>query len=246
MEVYNPDEKQNYKVQADGNLATTLNLIKVYSFFAIGLLITAGMIFGFQPLLKAIVNGFNITTPYNQIYNGTLIGFLVALFIFGMMSSLSIMVNRAWFVGLSYFMYALCFGGAMSSLTNWLDTNVIGMAFGVSGAIFIVCGIIGVLTKGKLNKWANFLFMLVLGSIVISIVNIFLRSSTLSWITSFVILLVFLFITAIDVDRVHRLASEKGFNNNNCLALYEAYCLYADFAVIFSYVIRIVAASKNN
>lgn len=246
MEIYNPEEKENYKVKASGQMETTLNLVKVYVFFAIGLLITCAMIFGFQPLLKAIVNGFKITTPYKNIYTGTLVGFCVALMIFGIMSSMSILVNKAWYIGACYFLYAISFGGAMSSLTNWLDTNVIGLAFGVSGGVFIICGIIGVLTKGKLSKWGNFAFMLTFGCLVISLVNIFLRSNTLSWIVSFAILIVFLLITAIDIDRVHQMAAEKCFTNNNCLALYEAYCLYADFAVIFTYIIRIIAASRRD
>ena len=65
------------------------------------------------------------------------------------------------------------------------------------------------------------------------------------WITDFVIFGIIFVITAIDINRVKKIAEMGGFSSNTNLAIYCAYTLYVDFINIFLRVLYYVMVSKS-
>ncbi len=244
MEYYNPQEKNDYQVKPSSSTSTMMNLVKVYLFFALGLAITAAMTFGFPYALCAIFGG--PTDQFADAYITSIVVFSILSIVFSLGNSIAFIYRKAVLVGIFYFGYAICLGGLCSSLAICLDTITLATAFLTTAGVFGVCALVAVFSKGRFNKWIGGATALLFGLIILSIFNIFMKSTAIEWVYTIGVLLVFILVTIIDMSRIQKSASSKGFENDNALALYEAYCLYADFAVIFMYIIRIFLLSKKD
>ena len=87
----------------------------------------------------------------------------------------------------------------------------------------------------------SILLMALIGLIIASLVNIFLRSSGLDWIISLIGVVLFTALTAYDVQRVKRLATESDLYDDTQvgrLAIISALSLYLDFINLFLYLLR--------
>lgn len=244
MEYYNPQEKNDYKVKPSSSVSTTMNLVKIYLFFALGLLVTAAMTFGFPYALAGMFGG--VSDEFADAYLTSIVVFAIFSFIFSLGNSIAVIYRKAVLVGIFYFGYAICLGGLCSSLALVLDTITLATAFVTTGGVFVVCGVVAAFSKGRFNKWIGGATAFLLGLIILSIFNIFMKSTLVEWIYTIGVLLVFVLVTIIDMSRIQQRAATKGFENENALALYEAYCLYADFAVLFMYIIRIFLMSRKD
>ncbi len=117
----------------------------------------------------------------------------------------------------------------------------ISMSFLISAGSFLLMGLIGALTKKNLSIIYPLLSALLMGCLIISLVNVFIGSSIVYWITDFVILGVILVVSAVDINRVKKLAQAKALDDNqNSLAVYCAFNLYVDFINIFIRVLMYV------
>ena len=81
--------------------------------------------------------------------------------------------------------------------------------------------------------------------ILISIVNIFLNSSSLDFFLSIIIVLIFIGFTAYDVQRIRRL-NEKGLIEEDNLAIYGALELYLDYINLFLQLLSLFGSSNDN
>lgn len=243
MEYYNPQEKNDYQVKPSSSTSTMMNLVKIYLFFALGLLVTAAMTFGFPYALASI---FGTPEQFADAYVTSIIVFCVLSFIFSLGNSIAVIYKKAVLVGIFYFGYAICLGGLCSSLALVLDTMILAMAFVTTGGVFAVCGVVAAFSKGRFNKWMGGATALLLGLVILSIFNFFMKSTLVEWVYTIGVLLVFTLVTIIDMSRIQQNAATKGFENENALALYEAYCLYADFVVIFINILRIFLLTRKD
>ena len=101
--------------------------------------------------------------------------------------------------------------------------------------------LVGATTKRDLSKMGSILFMALIGLIIASLVNIFLHSSGLDWIISLIGVVLFTALTAYDVQRVKRLATESDLYDDTQvgrLAIISALSLYLDFINLFLYLLR--------
>ena len=122
-----------------------------------------------------------------------------------------------------------------------------GSAVGIGIGYFAYAICIG----GMVSSFVVFTedFIAVMGLSVISLFNILLfGNSMLYWIVSILILAVNLIVASVDMNRVHEKAKMGQFTSSNVESLYEAYLLYADFMIIFIYIMRflLIARSNNN
>ena len=107
--------------------------------------------------------------------------------------------------------------------------------------MFGVMALVGATTKRDLSKMGSILFMALIGLIIASLVNIFLHSSGLDWIISLIGVVLFTALTAYDVQRVKRLATESDLYDDTQvgrLAIISALSLYLDFINLFLYLLR--------
>ena len=87
-----------------------------------------------------------------------------------------------------------------------------------------------------------------IGIILASVVNIFMHSSRITWITTYVGVVIFVGLTAYDTQRIKNLLAEyssQGINDSNLkLALMGSFMLYLDFINLFIKLLRILGKKE--
>jgi hypothetical protein len=117
----------------------------------------------------------------------------------------------------------------------------IGSVFFITAGTFAVMALYGYFTKSDLSSIGKICFMGLIGLIIATVVNIFLKSSGLELILSYVGVLIFVGLTAWDSQKIKELmltAPDAGEGMQK-LALLGALTLYLDFINLFIYLLRI-------
>ena len=96
----------------------------------------------------------------------------------------------------------------------------------------------GYVTKSDLSRVGTFLFMALIGLIICTIVNIFMKSSTMEWIISFAGVVIFIGLTAWDTQKIKQMAAMTDGSQAGKLATIGALSLYLDFVNLFLYLLR--------
>ncbi|MCI6494821.1 MAG: Bax inhibitor-1/YccA family protein [Bacteroidales bacterium] len=211
---------------------------RVYLRMTIGLLVSAFVALGVasSPTLISILFGNPI------VYWGMFIAmFIMAFTIPAAMNKLS---NGAM-IGL-FVLFAALMGASLSSIFLVYSLGSITSTFFITAGTFGAMSAYGYFTKTDLTKFRSFLFMALIGLIIASVVNIFLKSATMMWIVSFVGVLIFVGLTAYDTQQVkHLAAANLDPALTDKLATIGALNLYLDFINLFLYLLRFLGASRD-
>jgi FtsH-binding integral membrane protein len=118
----------------------------------------------------------------------------------------------------------------------------IAVAFGATAGMFAVMSVVGFVTKKDLTGLGSFLFMALVGLVLASIVNWFVRSPALNYIISYVAVFVFLGLTAYDTQKLKEYAwqTEGDAQMASRLAIVGSLMLYLDFINIFWSLLHIL------
>ena len=148
---------------------------------------------------------------------------------------------------LLFIAYSILTGVTLSSIFLIYDLGTIATSFFVTAGTFLTMSIIGYTTRMDLSKLGNILYMLLIGLVIATIVNIFVASSTLYWITTYAGVIIFTGLIAWDTQKLRTLFIEHGAADEmgNKLALLGALTLYLDFINIFLYLLRIFGNSRD-
>lgn len=142
-----------------------------------------------------------------------------------------------------FILYAFVSGLTFSSIFVVYDIASIMMVFLVSSVIFGVMAFIGYKTNVDLTKLGFYLMMGLIAVIIVSVINIFIGSNGLEIALSIICVLLFIGITAFDVQKIKSLEGSELPEDN--LAIYGALELYLDFINIFIDLIRIIGENKD-
>ena len=137
--------------------------------------------------------------------------------------------------------YSALNGVTLSFIFVVYSLGSIAKTFFITTGMFGVMALVGATTKRDLSKLGSILFMALIGLIIASLVNLFLRSSGLDWIISLIGVVLFTALTAYDVQRVKQLAAESDLYDDTQvgrLAVISALSLYLDFINLFLYLLR--------
>jgi len=199
----------------------------VYAWMAAGLALTAVVAFftaGSPSLLQAIFGN-------RIVLYGLFFGEL------GLVIAVTAAINRlspAAATGL-FLLYAGLNGLTLSAiLLAYTGASVAG-TFVVSAGMFGTMSLYGALTRKDLASWGSFLFMGLIGVVIASLVNIFLKSSMLGWVLSMCGVIVFTGLAAYDTNKLRALA-RRGFADAGAErkgAIIGALTLYLDFINLF-------------
>ncbi|MFP4561970.1 MAG: Bax inhibitor-1/YccA family protein [Spirochaetia bacterium] len=144
---------------------------------------------------------------------------------------------------LSFAAYAILNGITLSIIFLAYTGADIARAFFVTAGTFAGMSIYGTITKRDLSGIGSYLFMGLIGIIIASLVNMFLRSSVLDWIVSLVGVAVFLSLTAYDTQRIKKMSDEMSGQAGEVmylkLSIIGALKLYLDFINLFLFFLRI-------
>ena len=223
---------------------------KVYSFFGLGILVSA-IVALCAPIAFQAFGWLTLSESHQVIsFNGSdamyyfLIGVSIALFIEVIIISVVGNRMRSLWALLPYLLYCVTMGLLLSFFCMIIDWYTIGLAFGITSLCFVTIGALSYFSKGSLSTWVSIAIGMLLGAIILSVVNIFLRSSWIYWLISFGLLFIMLIFTAVDFRNVN-IYQEQGATSNG-LAVFCAFNLYYDFVYIFIRVLEIVAYIKGN
>ena len=206
----------------------------MFMFIAISGLTAIGVIFG---LTTALNNGADPNVLAN-VYLGMLIGSAIALFIMMLVVNFVILRGKHS-VLVPGIIYSVLVGVLLSAVTMVLLASfgesgalqLIGMAFGITCGAYLIMSFIAFLSKGNMSVYLIAILGLLIGSIILVIINLFLRSTMISWIISFAIFALIIFTTIVDLHNMKKMAEHGGMTRN--LELYCAFNLYVDFINIF-------------
>lgn len=143
--------------------------------------------------------------------------------------------------------YSVLTGVTLSSIFMVYNIGTIATAFFVTAGTFFTMSLVGYTTRMDLSRVGNILYMMLIGLVIATIVNIFVASSTLYWITTYAGVIIFIGLIAWDTQKLRNLFLEHGSDNEvgMKLALLGALVLYLDFINIFIYMLRIFGNSRD-
>ena len=135
-----------------------------------------------------------------------------------------------------YLLYTCLTGLTFSSIFVAYKVTSIVFVFGITAVLFLIFALIGKYTKMDLSKLGTYLFMMLLGVIICSIINIFLQSEGFNLVITIISLLIFLGYIAFDIQKVKRLEAVVPEEN---LAILGAFESYLDFINVFIDLLRL-------
>lgn len=142
---------------------------------------------------------------------------------------------------LLFVLYSVINGATLSVIFVAYSIGTISKVFFITAGTFAVMAFIGYVTKADLSKLGKILFMALIGVIIATVVNIFVKSSGLDLILSYVGVLVFVGLTAYDTQKIKNMLWQAGdlSEMSQKIALLGALSLYLDFINLFIYLLRI-------
>lgn len=142
-----------------------------------------------------------------------------------------------------FLVFSLLNGLTLSAIFFVYTQAAIYSAFFTAAGMFGAMSIYGMVTKRDLTSWGAFFFMGLIGLIICSVVNIFLRSSALGFAISAIGVFVFLGLTAYDTQKLKAYATAPQLREN--LAVYGALALYLDFINLFLMLLRLFGGNRR-
>jgi FtsH-binding integral membrane protein len=158
-------------------------------------------------------------------------------------SSMAVRVSTAA-AALMFFAYAALTGVTFSTLFLVYTASSIAGTFFVTAGAFAGLSLFGAATKRDLSAVGRFGLFAIIGVILASLVNMFLRSSGLDWLISVVGVLLFAALTAYDTQRLKEIFRTSGSVAN--LPLVGALTLYLDFINMFLFLLRFLGDRRRD
>ncbi|MBK7174774.1 MAG: Bax inhibitor-1/YccA family protein [Bacteroidales bacterium] len=207
----------------------------VFSWMFIALALTAGTAY-FVAQTPAILSLLVTETGLS------IFGWIVMLAPIGfvMLMSLRFQKLSAMSMTLLFLAYALLVGLSLSFIFLVYSMGSIAITFGVTSLTFGVMAIAGYTTKTDLTKFGSILMMALVGIIIASVINFFLKSDSMQYIISFIGVLIFTGLTAYDVQKLKNMSGEMiaGQESTKKYAIMGALALYLDFINLFLFLLR--------
>lgn len=214
-------------------------MYKVFGWMAYALTLTGATsyyVFSSEPLRKMILGNWAIVI--------TLV--LVQL---GLVIALSAAIGRmSYGVAFTLFsLYSVITGMMLSSIFMMYTTSSIAMVFFITAGMFATMALYGAVTKADLTSMGSILFMVLIGVIIASIINLFIQSSMFHFVLAIISVIVFAGLTAFDVQKIKELAqrmdTEAEFAGN--IAVLGALTLYLDFINLFLSLLTIMGERRD-
>ena len=170
----------------------------VYQWMAVGLALT-----GFTAFYVA-----NSESMVELIFGNQLIFFGLIIGELAMVWTLSARINKmqASTATMMFLAYSALNGVTLSSIFIVYAMSSIASTFFICSATFVACSVYGMTTKRDLTSFGSFFIMGLFGIIIASVINLFLRSSAMQMIISYVGVIVFVGLTAYDTQKIKLMA----------------------------------------
>lgn len=212
-------------------------IVKVYMWMSLGLFLTAivsaapFVILGEDKFAELIAENIII------IFGLMILEFLIVL-------GLSFLINKipAVIAFAAFIIYALLNGITLTPIFLYYTGASIFSTFFVCSAMFAAASVLGFILKMDLTKFGAYFMMALVGLIIASVVNLFLGSSLMSWIISFVGVILFVGLTVYDTQKIKNMAGsiDSASEDGKKASIMGALTLYLDFINLFLFLLRLL------
>ncbi|HEX8215766.1 MAG TPA: Bax inhibitor-1/YccA family protein [Allosphingosinicella sp.] len=211
------------------------HMLSVYNYMASGVLLT-----GVVALLFAMSG-----MAEQLFFNGGILKYVVIFSPLLMVFFLAARANHMSVPGLQifYWGFATLMGLSMSVIPLIYSGTSIAATFFATAAAFVSLSLWGYTTKKDLSGFGTFLLMGLVGLIVAMVVNLFIRSDTMSLVISFLGVLLFAGLTAYDTQKIKSIYFQvAGSDMLGKAAILGALTLYLDFINMFQFLLSFMGS----
>ncbi|WP_445494224.1 Bax inhibitor-1/YccA family protein [Photorhabdus sp. SF281] len=209
-------------------------MAQVYGWMTCGLLLTA-FVAWYASQSQAVV-AFIFSNSI--VFYGLIIAQLGLVFV---LSGLINRMNGSLATGL-FMLYSALTGLTLSSIFKIYTDGSIATTFVVTAGMFGALSFYGYTTKRSLSGLGSFLFMGLIGIILASLVNYWLKSEMLMWAITYIGVVIFAGLTAYDTQKLKEMGENLDVNDKESLRKFSivgALTLYLDFINMFLMLLRI-------
>jgi FtsH-binding integral membrane protein len=217
-------------------------MIRVYNYMAAGVALTGIVAWFTFSAAVTDTGGALALTPFGQAIFQSPLMWVLVLAPLALVFAISFGINRlsAGTALTLFFVYAGLLGLSLASIFLVYTGASITRVFFISAATFGAMSLWGYTTQRDLTGMGSFLFMGLIGIIIASLVNIFLRSSGLDWAVSVMGVLIFTGLTAYDTQKIKEMYSPMDDGTiAGRKAVMGALSLYLDFINLFLMLLRL-------
>ncbi len=219
-------------------------MLKVYNYMATGILLT-GIVALITFKMSVVTNDAGSIVGLTQIGNAIYMSglkWIVMLAPLGIVFYMSFGINKmtAAKAQTTFWIFAALMGLSLSSILLVYTGMSVTRVFFICSATFGAMSIYGYTTKKDLTKLGSFLMMGLIGIIIASIVNIFMKSSMMYFVISILGVLIFVGLTAYDTQKIKNMYSVSDTGElMGKKAVMGALTLYLDFINLFIMLLRL-------
>jgi len=219
-------------------------MLKVYNYMATGVLLT-GIISLISFKLSADISASGqiiALKPYgNAIFNSGL-KWVIMLAPLAVIFYMSFGINKMSTSKAQtvFWIFTILMGLSLSWVLIVFTGVSVARVFFITSATFGAMSIYGYTTKRDLTKFGSFLMMGLIGIIIASLVNIFLKSAMMYFVISILGVLIFVGLTAYDTQKIKNMYSASDtVEISGKKAIMGALTLYLDFINLFIMLLRL-------
>ncbi|MDR2067838.1 MAG: Bax inhibitor-1/YccA family protein [Holosporaceae bacterium] len=234
------DKVTSFYKEAVGVLDVGLRkyMLNVFSYMSVGLALTAVVSYALS----------NSMTFMLMLFSSPVISWIMFLVPFGISIYLTVRIasmsaeKARWL----FITFATCLGVSLSSIFMVYSSASIAYAFFVTSSMFLSMVIYGYVTEKDLTGVGSFLIMGLIGIIIASIANIFVRSSAAELVISIIGVVIFTGLTAYDTQKIKSYYFDSDTaEDSEKKAIFGALQLYLDFINLFLYALRFLGVRRD-
>lgn len=235
MNRYQNDVTHTQGLEFDGRFRTYM--ATVYGNMSIGLLLTA--ITSYMVSLSPQMMNYIFKTPLFYVVMFAPLG--MAVYYSLKWQQLKVETAQGLF-----FLYAFMVGLSMASIFIAYTGESIARIFLITSSMFGATSLYGYATKRDLTGMGSFMMMGLFGLVIAMVINIFLKSSGLQMMLSFLAVIIFTALTAYDVQRLkniyYQVADQEMLGK---VAMMGAFILYLDFINLFIHLLHLFGNRRS-
>jgi FtsH-binding integral membrane protein len=239
MSYYDYDQRNRRFATLDAaavDAGLRAHMLRVYNYMAGGLAVTGVVAYA------AAASGF-----YQSIASTPLIWVVILAplaFVFALSFGIERMSTAT--AAIVFIVYAAVMGLSLGGIFLVFTGASIARVFFITAATYAAMSLYGYTTRTDLSKFGTFLFMGLIGIVIASLVNIFVRSDAVQFVVSIVGVIVFVGLTAYDTQRIKEMYLESDTEEiAGKKAIMGALALYLDFINLFMLLLQLFGQRRQ-
>jgi FtsH-binding integral membrane protein len=212
-------------------------MLRVYNYMALGVALT-----GIVAMVVAMNPAFMQAVALGPLKWVLFIGILgLGFFAPRLMMTKSVGTAQACF-----WAYAAMWGALIAPMFFAYTQDSIARAFFITAGAFAGMSLFGYTTKRDLSAMGRFLVMASFGILIALLVNIFLQSSGLHLMMSFLVPIIFAGLTAYETQQIKSWYYETDVGDvASRKAIFGAFMLYGSFVTMFIWILQLVGVARS-